>query len=169
MKATGVVRRIDELGRIVIPKEIRKNFRIKEGENIEIFIEDENIILKKYSTLFNLKEITSILVKSFNQITNLNIIITDNSNIMDIEGEYKNIDLKLSDDYFKLLQDRKTLIGKTIDFFIPEVDKSYIISPINLNGDIIGGIIVFSDNNITKEQEQMINLLNKILVNYIEQ
>ena len=86
MKATGVVRRIDELGRIVIPKEIRKNFRIKEGENIEIFIEDENIILKKYSTLFNLKEITSILVKSFNQITNLNIIITDNSNIMNIEG-----------------------------------------------------------------------------------
>ena len=49
MKATGVVRRIDELGRIVIPKEIRKTLRIREGENLEIFLDDqENIVLKKY-------------------------------------------------------------------------------------------------------------------------
>ena len=47
MKSTGVVRRIDELGRIVIPKEIRKTLRIKEGENLEVYIEDETIILKK--------------------------------------------------------------------------------------------------------------------------
>ena len=47
MKATGVVRRIDELGRIVIPKEIRKTLRIREGENLEIFLDDqENIVLK---------------------------------------------------------------------------------------------------------------------------
>ena len=52
MKATGVVRRIDELGRIVIPKEIRKNLRIHEGENIEIYInEKENIVLKKHSLI----------------------------------------------------------------------------------------------------------------------
>ena len=48
MKSTGIIRRIDELGRIVIPKEIRKNLRIKEGENLEIYIENDNIILKKY-------------------------------------------------------------------------------------------------------------------------
>lgn len=52
MKATGVVRRIDELGRIVIPKEIRKTMRIREGENIEIFIDgNQNIVLKKYSII----------------------------------------------------------------------------------------------------------------------
>ena len=56
MKTTGVIRRIDELGRIVIPKEIRKNLRIKDGENIEIFIEGENIILKKHSMLDKIKE-----------------------------------------------------------------------------------------------------------------
>ena len=48
MKSTGVVRRIDDLGRIVIPKEIRRNLRIKEGDNLEVFIEGEDIILKKY-------------------------------------------------------------------------------------------------------------------------
>lgn len=57
MKATGVVRRIDELGRIVIPKEIRKTLRIREGENLEIFLDDqENIVLKKYFALNHLQK-----------------------------------------------------------------------------------------------------------------
>lgn len=50
MKATGIVRRIDDLGRVVIPKEIRHNMKISEGEPLEIFIEDDSIIFKKYST-----------------------------------------------------------------------------------------------------------------------
>ena len=49
MKTTGIIRRIDELGRIVIPKEIRKNLRIKNGESLEIYLENDSIILKKYS------------------------------------------------------------------------------------------------------------------------
>ncbi|MBD9085556.1 AbrB/MazE/SpoVT family DNA-binding domain-containing protein, partial [bacterium] len=81
MKATGVVRRIDELGRIVIPKEIRKNFRIKEGENIEIYIDDNNIILKKYSELKNVPDISSNIIDSVFSIINKDIIITDMSNI----------------------------------------------------------------------------------------
>ena len=48
MKSTGVIRRIDDLGRIVIPKEIRKNLRMKEGDNLEIYINSEDLILKKY-------------------------------------------------------------------------------------------------------------------------
>ena len=71
MKATGVIRRIDELGRIVIPKEIRKNFRIKDGENIEIFIaEDDGIVLKKTSTLNNIENISKIIVSVLKEITN---------------------------------------------------------------------------------------------------
>ena len=53
MKATGVIRRIDELGRIVIPKEIRRNLGIRDGESIEIYIENDNIILKKYYRMTN--------------------------------------------------------------------------------------------------------------------
>ena len=56
MKATGVVRRIDDLGRIVIPKEIRKTLRIKDGESVEIFLENDNIVLKKYSPIEVLPE-----------------------------------------------------------------------------------------------------------------
>ena len=84
MKATGVVRRIDELGRIVIPKEIRKNFRIKEGENVEIYIDDNNIILKKYSELKNVSDISSNIIDSVFSVINKDIIITDMSNIMEL-------------------------------------------------------------------------------------
>ena len=62
MKATGVVRRIDDLGRIVIPKEIRRNFKINEGDSIEIFVDNNGIVLKKYSLLDDMVEIASNLV-----------------------------------------------------------------------------------------------------------
>jgi stage V sporulation protein T len=57
MKSTGVVRRIDDLGRIVIPKEIRRNLRIKEGDNLEVFVEGEDIILKKYSMMNKINDL----------------------------------------------------------------------------------------------------------------
>ena len=58
MKTTGVIRRIDELGRIVIPKEIRKNLRIKNGESVEIFVEGDSIILKKFSQIESLENVS---------------------------------------------------------------------------------------------------------------
>ena len=58
MKTTGIIRRIDELGRIVIPKEIRKNLRIKNGESLEIYLENDSIILKKYSQIESLKNVS---------------------------------------------------------------------------------------------------------------
>ena len=64
MKATGVVRRIDDLGRIVIPKEIRRNFKINEGDSLEIFVDSVGIILKKYSLLDNMVQNATILVDS---------------------------------------------------------------------------------------------------------
>ena len=63
MKTTGIIRRIDELGRIVIPKEIRKNLRIKNGESLEIYLENDSIILKKYSQIESLKNVSIDYVK----------------------------------------------------------------------------------------------------------
>ena len=58
MKQTGVVRKIDELGRIVLPKEIRRNLGIKDGESLEIFVDEKGVYLQKYSKISNLKEIS---------------------------------------------------------------------------------------------------------------
>lgn len=78
MKDTGIVRRIDELGRIVIPKEIRKNLRINTGDNVEIYMDENNkIVLKKYSTLFGMEEELFNIAKVVNEISTATIIITD--------------------------------------------------------------------------------------------
>ena len=65
MKTTGVIRRIDDLGRIVIPKEIRKNLRIKSGESVEIFVDGDSIILKKFSQIESLENVSVNYVEAF--------------------------------------------------------------------------------------------------------
>ena len=75
MKTTGVIRRIDELGRIVIPKEIRKSLRIKNGESLEVYLDGDSIILKKFSQIESLESISVDYVEAFNQIIKHNIIV----------------------------------------------------------------------------------------------
>ena len=78
MKATGVVRRIDDLGRVVIPKEIRKTLRIKEGEPLEIFTDREGqVILKKYSPIGELSEFASGYAETLSKTTGHIACITD--------------------------------------------------------------------------------------------
>ena len=90
MKSTGVVRRIDDLGRIVIPKEIRRTLRIREGESLEIYTEGEMVLLKKYSPMEDLGEISHELVNSVSQSLPDNIMITDRDKIIAVTGALKN-------------------------------------------------------------------------------
>ena len=69
MKATGIVRRIDELGRVVIPKEIRRTLRIKEGDPLEIFTDRDELMLKKYSPIATLERFSEATVKSLNDLS----------------------------------------------------------------------------------------------------
>lgn len=174
MKATGVVRRIDELGRIVIPKEIRKNFRIKEGENIEIYIDDNNIILKKYSELKNVSDISSNIIDSVFSIINKDIIITDMSNIVELSPSLKNVFLtkELSVEYQNLISKRKKVIQKTPQNLLvtdQSIQQSYIMNPLIVNGDLIGSIVLFSKETITNSDLIVMDIITKILIKYIEE
>lgn len=174
MKATGVVRRIDELGRIVIPKEIRKNFRIKEGENIEIYIDDNNIILKKYSELKNVSDISSNIIDSVFSIINKDIIITDMSNIVELSPSLKNVFLtkELSVEYQNLISKRKKVIQKTSQNLLvtdQSIQQSYIMNPLIVNGDLIGSIVLFSKETITNSDLIVLDIITKILIKYIEE
>ncbi len=174
MKATGVVRRIDELGRIVIPKEIRKNFRIKEGENIEIYIDDNNIILKKYSELKNVSDISSNIIDSVFSIINKDIIITDMSNIVELSPSLKNVFLtkELSVEYQNLISKREKVIQKTPQNLLvtdQSIQQSYIMNPLIVNGDLIGSIVLFSKETITNSDLIVMDIITKILIKYIEE
>ena len=89
MKSTGIVRRIDELGRIVIPKEIRKNLHIREGESVEIFLDSDNIVLKKFSVIKNINDLAQNFVDSIYSVLKYNVIITDTNNVIATNSKIK--------------------------------------------------------------------------------
>ena len=113
MKATGVVRRIDDLGRIVIPKEIRRTLRIKEGDPLEIFTEkDGDIILKKYSPIGELSNFATEYVESLSKITGHISIITDRDTVIAVSGTSKKdlLEQKISSDLEKIFNTRQNLL-----------------------------------------------------------
>lgn len=152
MKATGIVRRIDDLGRVVIPKEIRRTLRIREGDPLEIFVDrDGEVILKKYSPISELgdfaKEYAEALYDSLNQ----NVLISDRDTYIAVSGaskkEYAN--KAVGEAIEEVMTNRKShlevsagefnLVGEHTDDY-----KGYVAAPIIASGDPIGTVVIFS-------------------------
>ena len=155
MKATGVVRRIDDLGRIVIPKEIRKVLRIKEGDPIEIFTGREGeVILKKYSPIEELTDFSKEYCESLQQVIGHIVLICDKDAFVSVSGAPKKeyIERKVSSELEKIMDDRKTvLLSRANNTVIPlhndDEETSYnsqVISPIIAEGDAIGAVLIIS-------------------------
>jgi AbrB family transcriptional regulator, stage V sporulation protein T len=168
VKATGIVRRIDELGRVVIPKEIRRTLRIREGDPLEIFTDrDGEVILKKYSPIGEMgdfaKEYAESLYRSLGHI----VCIFDKDNIIAVSGGNKKeyLDKAISEDVEGLMKDRKILIanrregGQCVLVTAEEDDTSpyqaQVIIPIIAEGELIGavGLLSKTPNLIMGETE----------------
>ena len=175
MKTTGVVRRIDDLGRIVIPKEIRRTLHIRDGESLEIFVEDEMIALKKFSSMNDLNDICDDLVNTLNQAISNNVLIISRDSVISFSGSNKNdyINKNISKNLEKILNDRKNIVEKNkkeIEFIDGLKEScSYTISPIITNGDVIGAVIIFSDNNITDVEVKLAAVTSNFLGRHIEE
>lgn len=152
MKATGIVRRIDDLGRVVIPKEIRRTLRIREGDPLEIFTDREGeVILKKYSPMGEMAEFAKQYAESLSTALGNTICVTDHDQIIAASGGGKK---ELQDKYIsrqleQVLQER----GQTSARFGErkyvklteepmEAYSSQIITPILCEGDVIGSVII---------------------------
>ncbi len=150
MKATGVIRRVDQLGRIVVPKEIRKTLRIGEGDQIEIFVNRENeIILKKYSQIENLSQIAGKCADSLGQVTGHIAVVTDKNKIVAVCGpkremQDKPISHELEDKINKKEIVRAVKDEKDYVTVSPELEPpaSEVIAPIVCEGDPIGAVIL---------------------------
>ena len=164
MKATGIVRRIDDLGRVVIPKEIRRTLRIREGDPLEIFTDREGgVILKKYSPIGDLSEFSKGYTDSLHQTIGNIIMICDKDSIISVSGTPKKeyLEKKISYDLEKIIEERKTVhFGedtKAIAIYDDEdVEEKYsaqVISPILAEGDTIGAVIIASKEGGTKFNE----------------
>jgi len=155
MKATGIVRRIDDLGRVVIPKEIRRTLRIREGDPLEIFTDREGgVILKKYSPIGELSEFSREYAESLQQTIGNIIIVCDKDNIISVSGcpkkEY--VDRKVSNELEKAMESRKAIVlgegsEKVIALYDDESENKYnaqVIAPIITEGDAIGAVLIIS-------------------------
>lgn len=177
MKATGVVRRIDDLGRIVIPKEIRKNLRIKNGENLEIFIDEkDNIILRKYSQIDKLKDVAVSITEAIHLITKKNVLITNTDSFVAISGNMKKeyIDKPISGQLNKAMHDRKEIFQSSVTDLEMSEDKteevSYGICPIIAGGDVVGVVMLLSKKeDMTENDFQIIKIVASFLAKHIEQ
>jgi AbrB family transcriptional regulator (stage V sporulation protein T) len=161
MKATGIVRRIDDLGRVVIPKEIRRTLRIREGDPLEIFVDrDGEVILKKYSPISELgdfaKEYAEALFDSLGQ----PILICDRDAFIALAGISKKeyLNKKVSEFVEKVMEDRQSVLHveeSELEFAEGHKEdvKSYTIAPIIANGDPIGAVVIFSKEKTIGEVE----------------
>lgn len=156
MKATGVVRRIDDLGRVVIPKEIRKVHRIKEGDPLEIFTDKEGeIILKKYSPIGELTEFASSYAETISKTTGHITCITDKDTVIAVSGGSKKdfLEKNLSKQLEEVIENKEVFKSKDNDeIAIPitenegreRIYNSQVIYPIISDGDVIGSVILLS-------------------------
>ena len=177
MKATGVVRRIDELGRIVIPKEIRRTLRIHEGENIEIYIdESENIVLKKYSVMKKLGDFAQSFTDSIYSFLKHTIIITDTDRIIAVSGDLKKeyLNCNISDSLLSSIQRRENILEKhekTLKLKNDEeIECTYAMNSIICHGDAVGLVIILSeDEKIAELEEKIAQIAAQFLSKYLEE
>ena len=162
MKATGIVRRIDDLGRIVIPKEIRRTLRIREADPLEIYTDREGeIILKKYSPIGEMGTFAKQYAESMAQVSGHIAMIADRDQFIAVSGGMKNVLGKsISRDLEEKINNRESVVATKGDRnFIPvchESDDEYqheAISPIICEGDVIGALILLEMDNKSKVGE----------------
>lgn len=148
MKATGIVRRIDDLGRVVIPKEIRRTLRIREGDPLEIFVDrDGEVILKKYSPIGELGDFAQEYADSLYESTGHIALISDRDAIVAVSGAPKKqwLDKLVTHTIEQSMESRKTMIINKNDISDEEENwgfESQVISPIIAEGDPIGVVIL---------------------------
>lgn len=153
MKATGIVRRIDELGRIVIPKEIRRTLGIREGTPIEIFTDREGeVILKKYSPMGELSSFANQYAESLGQITGFAVLISDREQIIACYGVGKAdvLNKPVTKEIEERLNEREFIFSKEGEKGFAEIVEGYgdykeeMAAPIIAGGDYIGGVFLLS-------------------------
>ncbi|MFI3328949.1 MAG: AbrB/MazE/SpoVT family DNA-binding domain-containing protein [bacterium] len=168
MKETGVIRRIDELGRIVIPKEVRKKLKIRNGDSIDIYIDQEKIVLEKYSALKDLDTIIKVLLETLKKVYNAKIVITDMSKIIATTINQVAIHDNITEEYITIIEKMQTQDLNQTNIKLNDsytIDTYSKIKPIIIYGDLFGSILIMDCNNKSVE---LLDVINSFISDYLE-
>ena len=167
-----MLRRIDELGRIVIPKEIRKKLKIREGDNLDIFVNENGVVLKKYSPLNDLEKILEILINGFKRKFNVDFVITDKENIICSSIREINPLERISKNLFDTISLNKELeVNKSSRMYITDnfqIDDNTLIKPIVIYGDLFGAVLMFYDYNLQSNIIDYLNIIHDFCVESLQ-
>lgn len=180
MKATGIVRRIDDLGRVVIPKEIRRTLRIREGDPLEIFVDREGeVILKKYSPIAELSDFAQEYVSSLAESTGHIALITDRDTVVAVAGGPRKQwqDKDVHPIIEKSMASRKTMLLPKPGEAAPAADEvwdfvTWVVAPIIVEGDLIGTVVLGSkeaDAKMGQLEEKLVETAAGFLAKQMEQ
>ena len=165
MKATGIVRRIDDLGRVVIPKEIRRTMRIREGEALEIFTSDNGeVVFKKYSPVGETAEAAARLCESIWRTTSVPVVVCDRDRIIAAAGTGRRelLERSVSSELDRAMADRKAYrMGGTTRISVSGERPGYYVlaaMPIISDGDVTGCVAFVGDENARLQGETEIKL-----------
>ncbi len=163
MKATGIVRRIDDLGRVVIPKEIRRTMRIREGDPLEIYTDnDGEVIFKKYSPIGEMSGFATQYADVLYKTCGFPAAVCDRDHIISASGVSRRdiLERRISPNLESLMEKRKAYIhkrgeGESIEAVEGFERNAIVAAPIISSGDITGCVILFSsdDNKYAGETE----------------
>ena len=187
MKATGIVRRVDDLGRIVIPKEIRRTMRIKEGDPLEIYVDREGeVILKKYSPITALSDFSGEFAEALSHTLQSTVLITDRDEVIAVSGGSKKeyMQQPIGSIVEKVMDERRTLVMNRV---YDEIDRDelslieteygndvccFCIAPIIPAGDVAGSVIIFSKErgvSMGDMEQKLAETAAKFLAKQLEQ
>lgn len=152
MRQTGIVRRIDELGRVVIPKELRRTMRLREGEEVEVMQKDDTLILKKYSAISEMIDFQFEYASSVNKATGFSVVLTDNDRVIASSGDHVKAPTNtlLGEGLRRAILERRTKIiqGRELveiaEGMQLKESKGMVLAPIMKAGDLMGAILLFS-------------------------
>jgi len=148
---SGITRRIDELGRIVIPKEMRINLGIRDGEPLEIYIENNTIVIKKFSQVENIKDISIKVCNIISDICKIDLLISDREKIIVSSSKLKALNnMFLTEKMKALIDNRENYISDSRDKFLG-MEKYFIMIPIITSTDCSGLIIIISDQKNSED------------------
>ena len=161
MKATGIVRRIDDLGRVVIPKEIRRTLRIREGDPLEIYTEkDGEVIFKKYSPMGDLTDFAAQICDSIGKNTGHIAVVSDRDSIIAVAGAPRRelMDKRCSQELERLMEGRQIYQHKPGAETIPLCADGTAFhvgtaAPILSEGDVLGCVIFAEDGESQSPDE----------------
>ncbi len=163
MKATGIVRRIDELGRIVIPKEIRRVLRIREGDPIEIFTDGDGVVLKKYARIRELGDYAEIYCQALTGALGFSAAVTDTESVLFASGSMKKqlLRSRLSEPFIERMRSRQTVLAPE-GFPLLEGEAPVLriaAVPITSAGDVLGSVLIATDDARLKLSETELSIL----------